>query len=307
MFSKMNHPLVSIVIPTYARPTNLIRAIESVLAQTYAPIEIIVVDDNGVNTPFQKETENLLSSYIFDGKITYLKHEVNRNGSAARNTGSRASHGEIIGYLDDDDTFMPTKIEEQVRRLQEAYAINPRVAGVYCNIEKQGYKKANNANTTNKLEGNLSAAILIGEVRLNSSTILLYRFAFDAIEGWDERFLRHQDWEFCIRFFRKYEMVLACPSTCLVVKNHTPNFNTRHPEKMAQNMDFFLTEIMQDIEKMPKGKEILSRRYFNVAKHSFELKRYHEGREFLRKSIKYNSIGVKECWELMKGIIKGIV
>ena len=93
----MNHPLVSIVIPTYARPTNLIRAIESVLAQTYAPIEIIVVDDNGVNTPFQKETENLLSSYIFDGKITYLKHEVNRNGSAARNTGTRASHGEIIG------------------------------------------------------------------------------------------------------------------------------------------------------------------------------------------------------------------
>lgn len=303
----MNHPLVSIVIPTYARPTNLIRAIESVLAQTYAPIEIIVVDDNGVNTPFQKETENLLSSYIFDGKITYLKHEVNRNGSAARNTGTRASHGEIIGYLDDDDTFMPTKIEEQVRRLQEAYAINPRVAGVYCNIEKQGYKKANNANTTNKLEGNLSAAILIGEVRLNSSTILLYRFAFDAIEGWDERFLRHQDWEFCIRFFRKYEMVLACPSTCLVVKHHTPNYNTSHPEKMAQNMDFFLTEMMQDIEKMPKGKEILSRRYFNVVKHSFELKRYHEGREFLRKSLKYNSIGVKECWELMKGIIKGIV
>lgn len=303
----MNHPLVSIVIPTYARPTNLIRAIESVLAQTYAPIEIIVVDDNGVNTPFQKETENLLSSYIFDGKITYLKHEVNRNGSAARNTGTRASHGEIIGYLDDDDTFMPTKIEEQVRRLQEAYAINPMVAGVYCNIEKQGYKKANNANTTNKLEGNLSAAILIGEVRLNSSTILLYRFAFDAIEGWDERFLRHQDWEFCIRFFRKYEMVLACPSTCLVVKHHTPNYNTSHPEKMAQNMDFFLTEMMQDIEKMPKGKEILSRRYFNVSKHSFELKRYHEGREFLRKSLKYNSIGVKECWELMKGIIKGIV
>ena len=303
----MDNPLVSIIMPSYARPTNLVRAIESVLAQTYAPIEIIVVDDNGVNTPFQKETENLLSSYIFDGKITYLKHEVNRNGSAARNTGTRASHGEIIGYLDDDDTFMPTKIEEQVRRLQEAYAINPRVAGVYCNIEKQGYKKANNANTTNKLEGNLSAAILIGEVRLNSSTILLYRFAFDAMEGWDERFLRHQDWEFCIRFFRKYEMVLACPSTCLVVKHHTPNFNTRHPEKMAQNMDFFLTEMMQDIEKMPNGKEILSRRYFNVAKHSFELKRYHEGREFLRKSLKYNSIGVKECWELMKGIIKGIV
>ena len=71
----MDNPLVSIIIPSYARPTNLVRAIESVLAQTYAPIEIIVVDDNGVNTPFQEETEKLLSPYISDRKITYLKHE----------------------------------------------------------------------------------------------------------------------------------------------------------------------------------------------------------------------------------------
>lgn len=52
--------MISVVIPTYARPTNLIRAIESVLNQTYSAIEIIVVDDNGLGTPYQEETERLL-------------------------------------------------------------------------------------------------------------------------------------------------------------------------------------------------------------------------------------------------------
>lgn len=299
------NPLVSIIIPTYARPTNLLRAIDSVLSQTYTPIEIIVVDDNGVNTPFQKETEELLSQYISEKRITYLKHEVNKNGSAARNTGTRASHGEIIGYLDDDDTFMSNKIEEQVKRLQEAHASNSKVAAVYCNIEKRGYTQKTNHPTTNKKEGNLAEAILTGEVRLNSSTILLYRYAFDSIDGWDERYLRHQDWEFCIRFFRKYEMVLACPNNCLITKYCTPNFNTSHPEKMAYNMDFFLSEIMSDIESMPKGKQILYKRYLDISKQCYKLRRYKEGFKYQKKASSYCSIGMKGYVGLLKGIIKG--
>ena len=300
------NPLVSIIIPTYARPTNLIRAIDSVLSQTYSPIEIIVVDDNGVNTPFQKETEELLSQYVSANRVTYLKHEVNKNGSAARNTGTRASHGEIIGYLDDDDTFMSNKIEEQVKRLQEAHASNPKVGAVYCNINKRGYAKKINHATANKKEGNLAEAILAGEVQLNSSTILLYRYAFDAIDGWDERYLRHQDWEFCIRFFRKYEMVLASPNSCLITKYCTPNFNTSHPEKIAYNMDFFLSEIMPDIELMPKGKQILSKRYLSVSKQCYKLRRYKEGFKCQKKASLYCSIGMKGYVDLLKCIIKGL-
>lgn len=70
--------MISVVIPTYARPTNLIRAIESVLNQTYSTIEIVVVDDNGLGTPYQEETERLLCDYILNNKIKYIIHEVNR-------------------------------------------------------------------------------------------------------------------------------------------------------------------------------------------------------------------------------------
>ncbi len=78
--------LVSVIIPTYQRPENLIRAIESVLTQTYKTIEIIVVDDNGKGTEWQLTTEKLLKDYVVEGKIQYICHKESLNGSAARNT-----------------------------------------------------------------------------------------------------------------------------------------------------------------------------------------------------------------------------
>jgi len=302
----MNNPLVSIIIPTYARPTNLIRAIESVLTQTYTPIEIIVVDDNGVNTPFQKETEQLLAPYLSDGKLTYLKHDVNKNGSAARNTGSRASHGELIGYLDDDDTFMPTKIEEQVRRLQEAHTVNSKVMGIYCNIEMIGYKMKFEPTDTVK-EGNLSEPIMAGEINLNSSTLLMYRSAYDDINGWDERFPHHQDWEFCLRFFRKYEMALARPDICLVRKFRTPNLNFLNPKRKACNMDFFLTEMLPDFMNMPNGCAVLSKRYLEATKYAFENRQYRFGLAMLKNANSFKNIGVTGYYQLLKGLIKGII
>ena len=90
--------LISIIIPTYGRPTTLKRSIDSVLSQTYSKIEIIVVDDNNPDTESRKETEEVMSTFS-DSRIKYLKHEHNKNGSAARNTGIRKASGKYIGIL----------------------------------------------------------------------------------------------------------------------------------------------------------------------------------------------------------------
>lgn len=113
-----NNPLVSIVIPTYGRPEYLKRCVNSVLSQTYDNVEIFIVDDNNPNTQSRFETEKVMACFESNPKIKYIKHDKNRNGSAARNTGWRASSGKYITYLDDDDVIAPNKLQKQVECLE---------------------------------------------------------------------------------------------------------------------------------------------------------------------------------------------
>lgn len=103
----MIEDLVSVIIPTYGGAEFLSRCVDSVLSQTYKNIEIIVVDDNGLDTPKQKETAIAMKKYSSLSNVKYVCHEVNKNGSAARNTGVKNSNGEYIALLDDDDVFLP--------------------------------------------------------------------------------------------------------------------------------------------------------------------------------------------------------
>ena len=106
--------LVTVIIPTYKGSNTILRAVDSVLNQTYKDIQIIVVDDNGKDTKEQQITQSVLQEYIDQNKILYLVHEKNINGSAARNTGLKYSDGKYICFLDDDDIFLPEKTKNQV-------------------------------------------------------------------------------------------------------------------------------------------------------------------------------------------------
>lgn len=106
--------LVSVVVPTYKRQLNYIsRAIRSLLNQTYGNIEILLIDDN----PLDYELSSDIKAYA-DGlgtdKIVYIKNEKNLGGSLSRNVGIFAAKGEYITFLDDDDEYMPQKIEKQL-------------------------------------------------------------------------------------------------------------------------------------------------------------------------------------------------
>ena len=99
----MNENLkVSTIITTYRRADMLKRAIDSVLNQTYSNIEVIVVDDNDEKSEDRKNTEEIMTSYANNPKVKYIKHKVNMNGAAARNTGiknSTNSHAHVLEGL----------------------------------------------------------------------------------------------------------------------------------------------------------------------------------------------------------------
>ena len=103
----MKQPLVSVIIPNYNYGHFLAQSIDSVLAQTYPNIEIIVVDDGSSD-----DSAEVLMTY--SDKIKWIKQS-NQGVSAARNKGTAASKGELIAFLDADDVWLPEKIEKQVR------------------------------------------------------------------------------------------------------------------------------------------------------------------------------------------------
>lgn len=107
-----DYGLVSIIMPTYKQDELLHKAVESVLAQTYTNFELIVVDDNK-DESYKSANKQYFES-LNDSRILYLQNEVNMGSTATRNKGIFASQGKYITFLDDDDCYLPEKVEKQV-------------------------------------------------------------------------------------------------------------------------------------------------------------------------------------------------
>ena len=121
--------LVSVIIPTYKRSDTLVRALESVLAQTYKNIEIIVVDDNAEFPEIRRHNEILIAKYP---KVILVENEKNLGGGLSRNEGIKVASGKYVAFLDDDDEYLPEKIEKQLNCLNSH---DEKTSVVYCYAE----------------------------------------------------------------------------------------------------------------------------------------------------------------------------
>lgn len=106
----MTGTLVSVIIPTFNRADLVVRAVESVLAQTHANVEAVVVDDgstDGTCDAMQRLCKE-------DARVVYCKNKLEKGCGGARNTGIAESSGEYIAFLDDDDEYLPEKVAAQL-------------------------------------------------------------------------------------------------------------------------------------------------------------------------------------------------
>lgn len=125
--NKQREDLVSVIIPTHGRSSTLARAIKSVKNQTYKNIEIIVVDDNVGDQSLRDKVSEIVNH--FEGvKLYYNDKEL--GGSGSRNNGIKFSKGELLAFLDDDDEFLPTKIQKQYELYKQLE--NKKVGMIYC-------------------------------------------------------------------------------------------------------------------------------------------------------------------------------
>lgn len=272
--------LVSVIIPTHNGSINICRAVDSVLSQDYQNIEVIIVDDNGIGTSEQIRTEENIKKYKNNSNVHYIKHEKNINGSAARNSGFRASKGKYIALLDDDDIFLPHKISMQMKRMKEKGKEYGICYTSYENIFYDGRRRV----IKSEKEGNLCFDLLAMNIEVLSSVLLISREAWLDIGGFDESFKRDQDQEFCVRLFDKYKVALV-EDVCMVryvLKRNVPvnvdiavKYREYYIEKMKNIIDKFDSE---------KKKIIYSAQYISIAKRYLKSKNFKKCLKYLFKS-----------------------
>ena len=178
---------VSVIIPTHNRAAVLPRALDSVLAQTLQPLEIIVIDDGSTD-----ETAGLIRSDY--PQVTCLSQE-NRGVSAARNRGITQASGDWIALLDSDDSWLPTKLEKQ----DEAITTCPDHR--LCHTEEiwiRNGKRVNQMNKHRKSGGHIYSQCLPLCV-ISPSSALIHRSLFDDVGHFDEELPACEDYDLWLR------------------------------------------------------------------------------------------------------------
>jgi glycosyltransferase involved in cell wall biosynthesis len=199
-------PLFSVIIPTYNRAHKAMRAVQSVLAQTFDDYEIWVIDDGSTD-----DTRSVLSS-LKDGRLNYVCQS-NAGVAIARNTGIARARGKYIAFLDSDDRWYPTKLE----RIAQAIDIRPDIGLFYSRAEyvRETGTKLWTPNIRD-VGDNGYRALLEGNFVAISAAVVKKR-CFDIVGGFDTP-VGCEDWDMWIRISRFFPICMI--DDALVIIEH---------------------------------------------------------------------------------------
>lgn len=189
-------PLVAVIIPTRDRPELVSRAIRSALAQTHTNIEVIVFDDAS------SEPIRLDRDVLEDKRLRLMRSDVHVGVSQARNEAIATTSAPLIALLDDDDEWLPRKLERDLEVLDGAPA---RVALVHS-----GYELWNGDRLVYRclpLEGRDYRCAVLREATIVPSTATMRRAAYQEIGGMDPSVSRTDDWDLWLRLLDRYDAV----------------------------------------------------------------------------------------------------
>lgn len=186
-----SRPIVSVIVPVFNGARYIRGAVESVFAQTFKNLEIIVVDDGSTD-----ETKDLLGPWAREGKIRYI-YQHNKGLAGARNTGIRHAKGKYLKFLDCDDLLYPEQLERQVGHLKD----KPRTVVSATDYELE-FESKNKVSVSLYLKED-QLAQFIGGNPCPVHTVLVDRKIVDEAGGFDEALLSHEDSDLWLRILIK--------------------------------------------------------------------------------------------------------
>jgi glycosyltransferase involved in cell wall biosynthesis len=219
----LKNPFFTVIIPTHNRSKLLKRAIQSVIDQTFSNFELLVVDDHSSD-----DTKQIVRSFK-DDRITYILNDRGTGGAGTRNCAIFKAQGKWTAFLDDDDRWVPQKLEVQNKKINE---INDSIGLIYSGFSfKSSRKRWNGHIVVPKRQGRMLDDLLYDNYIGTLTTVLIRTHILKNLGGFDERFPAHQDIDLYVRVaaVSNIAFVNQCLATVVLSSNNriTGNFKKK--------------------------------------------------------------------------------
>ncbi len=194
-------PTVAAVIPTMNRAERLESALQSVFAQTYDPIETVVVDGGSTD-----RTPDIVARYrdkYSEDRLAYVRNEEPQGLPAARNLGARRTNADFLAFLDDDDRWHPEKIERQVEHIT---CSDREIAMSYTGRVSRTESGEHVHTARPSVGGDAFRRLLVRNDIGSPSRVMVTADAFESVGGFDEDLRHQEDWDFYLRTARRHEI-----------------------------------------------------------------------------------------------------
>ena len=191
-------PLVSVIVRTKDRPALLANALRSIAGQTYANIEIVVVNDGG------QDVEDVITSLAGRIPVTYIAHELSEGRAAAANSGLMAAKGLYLNFLDDDDVFYPDHVETLVSAIlsRDEKVVYSSVLSAHFSGPAENPENCIKKVVNHDIDFDADRILFQNYIPIMSA--LFHRDILSKVEGFSEDLTLFEDWDFWIRVSRHF-------------------------------------------------------------------------------------------------------
>lgn len=288
-------PFVTAVITTCRRePEIVVRAAKSVLKQTYKNIELIVVNDAPECAELAQRLEGALAE-LGDARVKYVCHKRNSGACAARNTGILSGNGEFVALLDDDDEWMPDKIEVMLN------AFSADTGLVYSSFYLGGPGNGRVVTRGTK-SGYIQREMLCRNLVSGTSMPVIRRKCFEDCGLFDVNFLSSQDYDMWMRITLQYPVVYV--DKPLTVRHFSEASITADAGRRKQGWDCFTDKYIRYYES---DRYLYNYRLNAVVNAAFMIGEFRYGLEKYKKAVRIRPFSLQNVLCPAKGLVKYIL
>jgi glycosyltransferase involved in cell wall biosynthesis len=283
-------PAVSVIIPAFNRAGPIVRAIQSVRAQTFQDLEVIVVDDGST------DQTGAVVQQIGDTRIRTIRHAHNLGAAEARNTGMKVATGKYIAWLDSDDEWLCDKLQIQLDALVQAAPDQKACYTAFERIDQRNGTQVYNPQFPDRKE------LFMGCDLSPGSTLLFERAVLEKIGYLDPSLIRYEDWDWLLRYCREYRLY---PIDQPLARIHfTPERSAKSVETSANKI---VSKYSDELRQFGAYRNIvISKRWIEVARYYAQEHNLAQVARYVVKGLSTYPFQPLEMWAMLIKIWFGI-